>query len=61
MCPFDLNGRHRACTDASQFAVEVVLLQHNEDDWQPVECASRKFSEAEQRYAMVKKEASAMT
>ena len=62
LCAFDLNRRHRISADSSQFALGAVLLQQNEKgQWQPVEYASRKLTEAEVRYAMVEKEALAIT
>ena len=62
LCAFDLSRRHRVSADASRNAVGAVLLQLTEGNvWQPVEYASRKMSEAEERYAMIEKEALAIT
>lgn len=63
LCPFDLNARHRVSADASKNALGAVLLQFNEENgyWQPVEYASRKMTETEKRYAMIEKEALAIT
>ena len=48
--------------DSSQFALGAVLLQLTDNNqWQPVEYASRKLTEAESRYAMIEKEALAIT
>ena len=62
LCGFDLNKKHRVSADASKNALGAVLLQlNNENEWQPVEYASRKMTEAEGRYAMIEKEALAIT
>jgi hypothetical protein len=63
LIPFDLNGKHRVSADASKSSLGAVLLQLNETRglWQPVEYASRKMTETEQRYAMIEKEALAIT
>ena len=62
LCNFDLSRKHRVSADSSMLAVGAVLLQQSDKgDWQPVEYASRKLTEAEQRYAMVEKEALAIT
>ena len=59
---FDLNKRHRISADSSQYALGAVLLQNaGLEGWQPVEYASRKLTEAERRYAMIEKEALAIT
>ena len=48
--------------DASKLALGAVLLQEiGEELWQPVEYASRKMTDTETRYAMVEKEALAIT
>jgi hypothetical protein len=58
LCAFDVNSRHRVSSDASKNAIGAVLLQVNsKGDWQPVEYASRKMTDAECRYAMIEKEA----
>ena len=63
LCNFNLNARHLVSADASKDAIGAVLLQLNtaKDYWQPVEYASRKMTNAEKRYAMVEKEALAVT
>ena len=62
LCAFDLSRKHRVSADSSKHALGAVLLQFNcRGDWQPVEYASRKLTEAETRYAMVEKEALAVT
>ena len=62
LCKFDLRAKHRVSADSSKSALGAVLLQLNEkSEWQPVEFASRKMTEAETRYAMVEKEALAVT
>lgn len=43
-------------TDASKDVLGAVLLQINEDIWQPVAYASRLMTETEQRYALIEKE-----
>ena len=62
LCAFDLSRSHRVSADASKCAIGAVLLQRSEGgEWQPVEYASRKLSDTEQRYAMIEKEALAVT
>ena len=62
LCAFDMSCKHRVSADSSQYAVGAVLLQYNSrNEWQPVEYASRKLTEAERRYAMIEKEALAIT
>ena len=63
LCNFDLNTRHLVSADASKDAIGAVLLQLDtvKDRWQPVEYASRKMTDTEKRYAMVEKEALAVT
>ena len=62
LCNFDLAKKHRVSADASKTALGAVLLQLTPDGlWQPVEYASRKMTETEQRYAMIEKEALATT
>lgn len=54
--------KNTVSADASQFAVGAVLLQStSKGDWQSVEYASRKLTEAEIRYAMIEKESLAIT
>ena len=48
--------------DASKNAIGAVLLQCNEsNEWQPLEYASRKLTGTESQYAMIEKEALAIT
>ena len=62
LCSFSLQKKHRVSADSSKNAIGAVLLQDTESGvWQPVEYASRKLTEAECRYAMVEKEALAIT
>ena len=62
LCTFDVNRKHRVSADASKNALGAVLLQYNDRGlWQPVEYASRKMTPAEERYAMLEKEALAIT
>ena len=62
LCTFDLNASHRVSADASKYAIGAVLLQNNGDDeWQPVEYASRKLTDTETRYAIIEKEALGIT
>ena len=58
---FDISKRHRVSADSSGYAIGAVLLQLNDNNWQPVVYASRKLSDAETRYAIVEKEALAAT
>ena len=62
LCTFDLSRKHRVSADSTKLAIGAVLLQSNDfGEYQPVEYASRKLSDAETRYAMVEKEALAVT
>ena len=62
LCAFDVTKRHRVSADANKSALGAVLLQETEENrWQPVEYASRKMTDAEIRYAMIEKEALAIT
>ena len=62
LCSFDMNRTHRVSADASKEAIGAVLLQLDENGiGQPVEYASRKMTESEKRYAMIEKEALAIT
>jgi hypothetical protein len=62
LCAFDLDRKHRVSADSSQYAIGAVMLQlNNREQWQPVEYASRKLTDVETRYAMVEKEALAVT
>ena len=51
----------KVSADASSFGMGGVLLQKDAEGWKPVQYASRSFTETEQRYAQVEKEALAMT
>jgi hypothetical protein len=62
LCAFDVTRKHRVSSDASKNAIGAVLLQLNQnDEWQPVEYASRKLTATEGRYAMIEKEALGIT
>ena len=62
LCAFDIHSQHRVSADSSRVALGAVLLQCNsEKEWQPVEFASRKLTEAEQNYAMIELEALGIT
>ena len=57
-----ISEQNRVSADSSKSALGAVLLQLNDKrEWQPVEFASKKMTEAETRYAMVEKEALAVT
>ena len=58
---FDVNANLKVSADASCFGLGAVLLQNNNNDWQPVAFASRVMSDTERRYAQVEKEALAIT
>ena len=51
----------KVSADASSFGMGGVLLQKDAEGWKPVQYASRSFTDTEQRYAQVEKEALAMT
>ena len=62
LCAFNVHCKHRVSADSSRQALGAVLLQLNADDeWQPVEFASRKLTDAETRYAMIELEALGIT
>ena len=50
LCAFDIAKLHRVSADSSKNAIGAVfLLRNDQRDWQPVEYASRKLTETEQR------------
>ena len=62
LCAFNVHCKHRVSADSSRQALGAVLLQLNADDeWQPVEFASRKLTDAETRYAMIELQALGIT
>ena len=62
LCAFDVDRKHRVSADSSRLALGAVLLQFNsQGEWQPVEFASRKLTEAETNYAMIELEALGIT
>jgi len=62
LCSFDMNASHRVSPNAIKNAIGAVLLQiDNQGNAQPVEYASEKMTDTEQRYAMIEKEALAIT
>ena len=62
LCAFDSSRKHRVSSDASRKALGAVLLQLNcNNDWQPVEYASRKLTDPELNYAMIELEALGIT
>lgn len=59
---FDYRKEHRVTADASKHTLGAALLQCNDKgEWQPVTYASRKLTDAEQRYGQIEKEALAAT
>ena len=62
LCTFDMSKKHRVSADASKNAIGAVLLQIDSNGFgRPVEYASRKMTDTEERYAMIEKEALALT
>jgi len=49
------------CADATSHGLGAVLLQQQQNSWQPVAFASRALSDTERRYAQIEKEALALT
>ena len=46
---------------ASAYGLGAVLLQLQKNQWHPITCGSRSFTETELRYAQIEKEALALT
>ena len=51
----------KIAADASSYGLGAVLLQKNDNNWEPVSYASRSMSERERQYAQIEKEALATT
>ena len=51
----------KVSADASSYGLGGVLLQKQENDWKPVFYASRSLTETDQRYALIEKEALAVS
>ena len=59
---FELREEHRVMANYSQYALRVALLQRKRGgQWQLVVYISRRLTEAQRRYAQLKKEALAIT
>ena len=58
---YDVKADKKISADASSYGLGVVLLQKNNQLWQPVMYASRTMTSTECRYAQVEKEALAST
>ena len=58
---YDVNADLKISADASSYGLGAVLLQKNNQSWQPVVYASRAMTSTECRYAQVEKEALAIT
>ena len=58
---YDVKADMKISADASSYGLGVVLLQKNDQSWQPVTYASRTMTSTECRYAQVEKEALALT
>ena len=57
---YDPAAETKLTVDASAYGPGAVLLQKHETAWKPVAYASRSMTEAETRYAQIKKEALAI-
>ena len=58
---YDVNGETLLSTDACQYGLGAVLYQKRNSEWRPVAYASRTLAPAESRYAIIEKEALAVT
>ena len=58
---YDVNADMKISADASSYGLGAVLLQRENQSWQPVIYASRAMTSTECRYAQVEKEALATT
>ena len=58
---YDVKADMKISADASSYGLGAVLLQKNDQSWQPVTYASRTMTSTECRYAQVEKEALALT
>lgn len=62
LAKLDLKVRHCIIAGSSNYALEAVLLQANQESfWQPMSFVSRRLTEAESRYAQIEKVAPAIT
>ena len=58
---YDVNAKTKVSADASAHGLGAVLLQEQQNTWQPVAFASRAVIDTEVRYAQIEKEALALT
>ena len=58
---YDVKADMKISADASSYGLGAVLLQKNDQSWQPVTYASRTMTSTECRYAQVEKEVLALT
>ena len=61
LIPYDPNKKSMLAVDACNYGLGAAIFQESGKGWQPVAYASKALSETERRYAIIEKEALAVT